>query len=250
MQLSQLHAMGRFILFMQRPDGSFHSWFREDTVFDADRDSLFFPGQAVLALVRLYNQDLDPQWLQAASRAVAHIVRTRETMPQPPPDMWLLRGARELVQLYDQIPEPAVHRAAIIVHMEAVARVMLAAQDQMKGRGVFDGSFAPGGESMATSMAILSLLALDDVVKDSPGHAPLRALLQQGILAGMRFLIRCQVSDGEGHGGFVRAVTKIPDAAPAFNDAQAEIRIDYMHLAIEAMLGVYRDVCPTTDACQ
>ena len=65
----QIAALARFILSMQGEDGAFRSFLRP-----ADRNDCqnFYPGEACLALMRLYETTKDPALLTAVERAFAH----------------------------------------------------------------------------------------------------------------------------------------------------------------------------------
>lgn len=61
--------MGRFaefILWMQHPQGKFYSKFFYREQRFSDFESTYYPGEAILALLRLYRLDSDARWLQAA----------------------------------------------------------------------------------------------------------------------------------------------------------------------------------------
>jgi hypothetical protein len=46
--LDQMESLGRFVLFLQRPDGSFYSRYFADKGLDRDWQSLYYPGEAAL----------------------------------------------------------------------------------------------------------------------------------------------------------------------------------------------------------
>ena len=46
--LDQLQALGRFVLFLQKPDGSYYSRYFADKGLDRNWQSLYYPGEAVL----------------------------------------------------------------------------------------------------------------------------------------------------------------------------------------------------------
>jgi hypothetical protein len=237
----QLRGLGRFVLFMQRPDGSFRSRFREDVGFGDDFESLYYPGEAVLALMRLHQWDGDPIWLDAAARATAAIVRRRQGLSQLPADHWLLIAAKELLAAYDSVDSPAMPADRIRRHLVDLARGMLREQARVAaGNPELRGSFAADGRCTPTATRLEGLLSLYGLLDPAD---PLRAPLRGGITQGMNFLLRCQVLEGPGRGGFVRAVAKLPDAPVRFNERQAEIRIDYVQHALSAMLAFQALVC-------
>src|ERR1700722_1761759 len=63
--LEDLEAMGHFLLFLQRSDGSFVSKYRAGIGPDENFNSLYYPGEAALGLISLYEIDRNPEWLNA-----------------------------------------------------------------------------------------------------------------------------------------------------------------------------------------
>jgi hypothetical protein len=61
--IEQLQALGRFLLFLQRDDGSFVSKYRVESGPVVGWESLYYPGEAALGLIALYEADHSRQWL-------------------------------------------------------------------------------------------------------------------------------------------------------------------------------------------
>jgi hypothetical protein len=76
-RLEQLQSLGRFLLFLQRDDGSFVSEYRVESGPVSDWESLYYPGEAALGLIALYETDHSIQWLYAAARSLAYLARSR-----------------------------------------------------------------------------------------------------------------------------------------------------------------------------
>ncbi len=76
----QIAALTRFILSMQNPDGSFRTFLRP-----ADRNDCqnFYPGEACLALMRLYETTRDPALLTSVERAFAFYRDWHRDQPNP-----------------------------------------------------------------------------------------------------------------------------------------------------------------------
>ena len=81
-------------------DGGRYKW--------SDHRSIYYPGEALLGLVRLYEIDPDPRWQECAVRAADFLVHERWKVLglelQIPPDAWLIQA---LEVLYRQVPDPA-----------------------------------------------------------------------------------------------------------------------------------------------
>jgi hypothetical protein len=163
-----------------------------------------------------------------------------------PPDHWQMIAVGEMAPTLGEGDE----RAMLVGHCVALARDMLRAQQGLLGRFEPAGGFDPSGRSTPTATRLEGLLALSGVLGGGEaGRSPDAATetfaqeLSDGIDAGIRFLCRCQVLEGRGRGGFVRAVRPISTAdgfAPAEvskrNARQAEIRIDYVQHAMCALM--------------
>jgi hypothetical protein len=86
--LADLEGLGRFIVFLQRSDGSFTSKYSPGSGPVTDWDSLYYPGEAALGLVSLYELDRRGEWLAAAGKALAYLAESRARVEEMPPDHW------------------------------------------------------------------------------------------------------------------------------------------------------------------
>jgi hypothetical protein len=99
--LTQLQALGRFILFLQREDGSFISKYIAKRGPIANWESLYFPGEAALGLVSLYRVDHSRKWLVAAEKALSYLARSRAHLVTVPADHWALIATAEVSRYGD-----------------------------------------------------------------------------------------------------------------------------------------------------
>jgi hypothetical protein len=79
-ELEIMRALARFILKAQYEDGHFRSNgdLEGETGKKLKRDAIYYPGEATLALMRLYTLDPQPSYLDAARRAADFIVQVRD----------------------------------------------------------------------------------------------------------------------------------------------------------------------------
>ena len=95
-----LKKLGNFIIFMQKEDGSFHShYYNKEGTRSSVFTSRYYPGEATLALTRLYRQHNEKKWLDAALKAADYLVRDRDTelkLKEPLRDQWLMMALSEL----------------------------------------------------------------------------------------------------------------------------------------------------------
>lgn len=236
-----VRALGEFILFMQRPDGSFRSLFGENPrPQEQGWVSLYYPGEAALGLIMLFEHDGDARWLSAAVRALLYLARSRAGRSSPP-DHWALiaterlfgcspEWSREGVSVEQSWQDEVRFRDSqdlLIGHAEAVTTTMLDEQCQLgKGRCPA-GWFGPEPRIAPTATRLEGLLAAS--------RLPLGVALQQrigrAIDLGLRFLLDSQLQQGPAVGGFTRTCLS---CAGASDKRATEVRIDYVQHALAA----------------
>jgi hypothetical protein len=236
--LDELRGLGEFILFMQEANGRFRAKYHEQAGFAHDFESVYYPGEAILALARLHRADPDPRWLSAALDAAAFLVRSRQGATRLPNDHWLMIATADLLPLLDAVDDPPISREALLAHAIALGHTMLEEQRRAARELDAPGSFLPEGTSTPTATRLEGLAALHSVLSER--HEPLRRQIRTAIERGIAFLLRCQVRGGRADGGVLRALRPLPGAPPDFNRRQQEIRIDYNQHALSALIGWLR----------
>ncbi|MEK7485796.1 MAG: hypothetical protein AABZ60_15855, partial [Planctomycetota bacterium] len=89
--LEDLQALGRGIEFMQKAEGSFYSkYLPQEGVKSDEWNSLYYPGEAALALISLYEKDPQSHWLESSEKAIAFLARLRVSQQSVDPDHWAL----------------------------------------------------------------------------------------------------------------------------------------------------------------
>ena len=109
--LRDLRRLGNFILFLQ--DGQTGGFTSRYIPSKGGRDgswtSLYYPGEAALGLMMLYEvEDDDAQrirWYRGASRAIRYLYEVRKDLPlaKVEPDHWALIATERLLAQYDRI---------------------------------------------------------------------------------------------------------------------------------------------------
>ena len=231
--LEDLHRLGRFILYLQKPDGDFYAKYipwrggrRDDWV------SLYYPGEAALGLVLLYERDPDPAWLRGAAAAIAYLARQRAGQPNIPADHWALLATDRLWPLLDGPVDLPLSRTLALRHARQIVLVLLQEQDRVTGDPRLDGAFTPDGRTTPTATRLEGLLAtLNFLPRQDDG---LRARVEVATHRGVGFLLRAQMQSGPLIGGW-------PRVAPGGNEENASpgdgaVRIDYVQHALIALL--------------
>lgn len=237
-----LQALARFVLFMQKADGSFYSRYVPSSGGRQDEwVSLYYPGEAALGLLSLY--DLDPRldWLAGAAHALHYLARSRRDAVTAPPDHWALIATAKLLSLADDAPG-LVDRPLLLRHAGQVSRGMLAEQET--AAGAFPGAFTADGRTTPTATRVEGLLAVRDLF-DTVDPA-LAVRIDEALRRAMTFLRRAIIRQGPLAGGVPRAMAPMPDDGTpereAFNRRAGEIRIDYVQHTLSALLGHARHV--------
>lgn len=92
--LEQARGFGRYLASQLKEDGEFHYFAPvEPTQSVKDEYSAYYPGEAILGLVRLYQWDPDPKWLEIAERAAAWLIDVRDkgkSVAKLENDHWLM----------------------------------------------------------------------------------------------------------------------------------------------------------------
>jgi len=236
--LEYLRKMGSFLLYMQKSDGSFYSKFipgkggRDDSW-----TSLYYPGEAALGLLMLYEKDPSLAWLQAAAKSMAYLARRRAGKQVVEADHWALLATAKLLPLYNLCRQP-LPKAAIEHHAVQICDSILKSMPLKYDRSIRNGGFTEDGRTAPTAIRLEGLLAALGFLpaENSNLHKKIGVAIDDGI----QFLLRSQIRSGEYAGGIPRAIHTLPEDHPlfkkSFNRRATEVRIDYVQHALSAML--------------
>ena len=231
--LDQLQGLGRFVLFLQEPDGGFYSRYLAGKGLDRDWQSLYYPGEATLGLVSLYKLDKSRAWLVAAGRALARLAADRTGPQEVPPDHWALIAMAEFLPYYGQSACP-VSRLVLLQHAARICDRFLHEQITDAPNARLNGGFDPGGRTTPAAIRLEGLLAALEFLPKNDGG--LRSRIEIAVQRGVEFLIDAQITSGPFAGGMPEAVLGT-DSGMAGNARNAsKIRIDYVQHALSAWL--------------
>ncbi len=247
--LETLRALGRFILFMQKPDGSFYSKYIPSAGgLQARWTSLFYPGEAALGLVMLYEKDGDERWLRAAGKVLEYLStqRTRARLSDPtvtiPADHWAMLATERLLHVAEG-PQLPVSRELLIAHAVIICEVILDGQVTGSSRPEWNGGFYVDGRVTPSSCRMEGLLAARTFLSGQPGQEGLCERIDVATERGLAFLLRAQVHEEAYAGAFPRAMGRVDDNHPdakTRNRRATEVRIDYVQHALSAMIQYKR----------
>ena len=234
---NELEQLGAFILFMQKSDGSFYSKYlpskggRDDSWV-----SLYYPGEAALGLLMLYDHTGDKRWLDGAVRALEFLAESRIGAASIPADHWSLLATEKLLH---EVPDAVkIDRPQLERHAADICRAILA--EQVDDETVVAGGFAPDGRTTPTATRLEGLIAALSFLSGQQWEG-LRAEIRAAVERGLSFLIASQVTTGAKAGAVPRAigVYETPSTAleRTFNRRAGEVRIDYVQHFLSALIA-------------
>ncbi|MGE3316468.1 MAG: hypothetical protein AB7O26_15235 [Planctomycetaceae bacterium] len=235
--LNDLRRLGAFLTWMQRPNGSFCSKYVPGFEGkDGPWVSLYYPGEAALGLIMLYEKDPSPKWLKAAADAMAYLAESRAGKSKVEADHWALLATARLLPHYDQLKSPRVTREAIIHHAAQVSESILNSQPAHPENSELHGCFTKDGRTTPTATRLEGLLAALSFLPAD--QQPLRERIRKSVDDGIAFLVRAHVTDGEFAGAMPHSIHATPGMK--FSDPlprrAGEVRIDYVQHALSALL--------------
>jgi len=226
-RLDRSRSMAGFLRFQQEADGHFLSKYFYGRPDSKPFESIYYPGEAILALVRLYGVDPQEKWLAAARAGADWLIDVRDAGKPTsalPHDHWLLMGLDELHQLTGD------QRYA--THAARIAEAIVAAQRTVSRYPDWVGSFYDPPRSTPTATRAEGLVAATRLARRTgQDEMPLIAALRRMAV----FQRRCQITPENSlylprpdlaQGGFRRSLT------------DWEVRIDYVQHNVSALLGL------------
>jgi hypothetical protein len=218
--LEELQALGRFALFLQRDDGSFVQMYRPATGPVEHFQSPYYPGEAALGFIALYQADHSREWLTAAGRALSYLAKNLPKSFDGQLDQWALIAIAKLFPYCDHEACPGASRADLTQYAGQVCD-WIVHQQLRNPASPLDGAFDPPGQPAAAAARVEGLLAAMEFLPNGDLRVKVEATVQRSIA----FLLRTQIGSGQFAGG-------MPGAIRTSAPSSAEIRIDYVQHAL------------------
>jgi len=223
--------LANMILAMQRKNGSFEMRYRLQEADDQGIDSIYYPGEALLGLIRLFKLNNDRRMLDASRRGIAFLIRSQQRNARLPADAWLMQAIDDF---YNTSPNQSFAR-----HEIALADAIIGDQyDEADDRSEYEGGFGPGPPrtTPAASRAegLVSAYRLARSIAD-----PSATKIARSLKSCARFQMAQQFTrensgslrdPGRAMGGFRESLTSLG------------IRIDFVQHNISSLLGIAETV--------
>ena len=239
-ELSMLQALGRFVVYMQKKDGSFYSKYIPTMGGCQEKwTSLYYPGEAALGLLMLYEKDASDIWMQSAYKALKHLADSREGKTNIPADHWALLATEKLLSL-KKVSDLDISEPMLTRHAVQICATILRDQVNNPEQPQYDGGFSKDGRTTPTATRLEGLLAALSFLN---ADHEMRKEIELAVARGISFLLNAQIKDGKFAGAFPRAIGKINTSSPdveQFNRRATEVRIDYIQHSMSAFMQYFR----------
>ena len=239
--LSELIAWGRTLRALQHDSGEFIHKITYPEAEDTGFVSEYYPGEALLALVRIYGQDPQEGWLDAAEKGAQYLINVRDqglSVEELAHDHWLLYGLNELYR----------HRRnpLYLEHAMRIAQAIVLAQNREPEYSDWLGSYYKPPRSTPTATRSEGLCAAYQLARDfktSKEADPILKAMELGIAFQLQTQFRPEsvmyLSDPQRSlGGFHSSLTNF------------RLRIDYTQHNVSSLLCGARVLSETQSHAQ
>ncbi|MCB9784977.1 MAG: glycoside hydrolase family 127 protein [Candidatus Omnitrophica bacterium] len=224
------HQLFLFIRFMQDEDGQFESKYFYGEPDKRKFVSMYYPGEAIFALARLYELNPKPEYLETATKGADWLIQVRDadkSLKDLPHDHWLTMALNELHELTDE--DRYLKQAQRICDA-----ILLEQRNESFPNKEWVGTFYTPPRSTPSSIRGEALAAMIELAERN--HLPTDDYLKSLKLIA-NFVLKCQVDEARS-----KTFPKPEEALGGIQEALGEssIRIDYVQHGISMMLGLRR----------
>jgi hypothetical protein len=218
--------LGRQIVAMQQPDGSFDSYLSIRGDEPDGSVSLYYPGEAMLGLARSAALGIDEGFLEAAHRGADYLIASRQGRAKMPPDAWLIQALEVLYRTDPKQP--------YVDHAMDISRSMLMDQYGTDAPPIYVGGF--GGEPIRSTRTTARIEGIVSACRLGFQAGDPRAPVY--LAAVQRTLPHLLPMQYDADNSFFLDQPGAVDGGMRGGLDDAEIRIDYVQHHISAMLGL------------
>jgi hypothetical protein len=223
-------GLANLILAMQRTDGSFETRFGIRQNDPSGAASLYYPGEAMLGLTRLFELNQDKQLLEAARRAADFLIDSQRRMSSLPADAWLMQALEALYEIG--------HEKKYAEHTMALADAMIADQYTDNDPENYAGGFGPGSPRATPAASRAEGLVSAYRAARLTGD-PRASRIAASLKASAEFQLAQQLT--------AQNNARLPNpqrAAGGFREGltSMKIRIDFVQHNISSLLGIAQEL--------
>nr|HPN71388.1 hypothetical protein [Saprospiraceae bacterium] len=193
-----LYSLGDFILYMQKKEGGFYSKYFPDERARYDKwTSLYYPGEAALALIELYKYSGKTRYLDGAHKALTFLANKRLNQRNVEADHWALLATKEIFTL--QSKEHGRNQKdfeLLLGHAIQICHSII----QQLGKN----SFAAGTSVTPIATRLEGVQAALLILPKEEKYSGFRNELQEYVDDGINFLINAQIKNGSSKGAFCK----------------------------------------------
>ncbi len=219
--------LGRFLIFQQEESGRFESRYFYGEPDPVLFDSIYYPGEAILALARLAKVDPAGPWLETAKRGADWLIDVRDVgkkAEELPADHWLLMGINELSTLTDD--------PRYVQHAQKITQSICHHQRLDDPQPEWIGTFYTPPRSTPTATRSEALVAMINLARTRELES---AEYLRRLKLAIEFQLRCQI--------IPENAIYLPRPDQAMGGFRAsledwEVRIDYVQHNISSLLGL------------
>ncbi len=219
-----------FIRFMQDDAGQFESKYFYGEPDKVKFVSMYYPGEAILSLCRLYQLDPDPEYLKVATQGADWLIDVRDkgkTLEDLPHDHWFLMALNELHEL--------THDDRYLEQAKKIAGAILLKQRGPKfSKPEWAGTFYTPPRSTPCSIRGEALAAMINLAGRNNSSTE---EYQKSLELIARFVMSCQIRKEESQ-NYPNPPESLGGIKKSLEDPH--VRIDYVQHAISMMLGLRR----------
>jgi hypothetical protein len=220
--------LGQHIVNQQEADGNFLCYYSYDDEEVDQRDSDYYPGEAILALLRLYQLDRNPKWLKTAEKGAMYLITERDSdIPDEDllHDQWLMMGLNELYRL--------TKKKVYADHCFKIAQSIAALQWKQHKYPDWIGGFYDPPRSTPTAVRSEGLVATCGIAKTIGDTS---TVYLETLKRAVAFQLNCQYTDEN--------VIYLPMPSRALGGMKGSledlsIRVDYVQHSLSSFIGTY-----------
>jgi len=228
-----LRKLGNFILFMQKEEGNFYSRYIPPAGKDDSWTSLYYPGEAALGLVMLYEYDPQPKWFNHAVKVLTYLAKSRKNVQKVPPDHWALLATAKIIEISKK-QNLEIPNDLLINHGKQVVNGIVAGVPAYSKDDPNSGCLTRDCRTTPSSTRLEGLISFYKVL--GPQDTELKEKIATISHNGIEFLIRTQIKDGPYKGAIPSVYIDDITLLKKSSRRQIVVRIDYVQHALSAFL--------------